>query len=464
MAKRLHLAALASVGTLAAILPLRGDARIAPVTHPEWARLLLRALDVPDAVRATPRASHAFAALSWKSSLAFRGDDFSAGDRVQVGDAGKVVAEAPSGEVTYPLSIVRPGDYRLRILAAGDPAVPVTAEIRPYGEREALATFEVAAASVPGWLEAGSAHLDPGAYTASLVLPAGTRVDHVEVAPPCVSAVEPRGGWRPTAIVDATDLAVTALQAVDGESELPPAASPIELPAGAFQSEEPRLLAVTAGQPSESLQGGREGTRAWAIFELPEDGLYTLSVFGMKGEGQRWLADHCLKAVLCPSPQETGAAWWVVTTIDMTAGRHAIAVNLGPGATVERFRLERKKAGDADYVATLRRLGFDAGPPGGVTRARAVDAMEWVRARRRQSARVGCGDVVPRREVETQVASQATGSVTPPGGGGTTPPGGGGPGGGVGTPPGGNAPIPLPSPGPTQPPGSAVTIASGDGR
>ena len=232
--------------------------------------------------------------------------------------------------------------------------------------------------------------------------------------------------------------------------------------------EDPQVVLASSEEPSASLQGGKDGTRAWAIVELPEDGLYTLSVFGLKGEGLRFLADHCLKAILCPSPQETHAAWWVVTTTAMTSGRHAIAVNLGPGSTVERIRLERKKAGDEDYVATLRRLGFDAGPPGNVTRARAVDAMEWVRGRRRQSARVGCGDVVPRSEVNAQVASQSAGPATPPGGGGAGSggggAGGGGAGGGGGTPPGPNPPIPLPSPGPSQPPGSAVTIASGDGR
>jgi hypothetical protein len=460
MAKRLHLAILASVGTLAAILPLRGDPRVAPVTHPEWARLLLRALDVPDAVRATPRASHAFAALSWKSSLAFRGDDFSAADHVRVDGAGQVVAEAPSGELTYPLSIVRPGDYRLRVLAGG--SAPFTAEIRPYGKSEAAATFEVAAAPAPGWLEAGVTHLDPGAYTASLLLPPGTRVEHVEVAPPCVNAVEPRGGWRSTAIVDRSDLAVTALQSVDGESELPPADSPIEVSAGAFQSENPKVLEASSGA-SATLQGGQDGTRAWALLELPEGGLYTLSVFGRRGAGMRFLADQCLKAILCPSSRETGPAWWVVTTTTMTAGRHALAVNLGAGSTVERIRLERKKAADEDYIATLRREGFDAGEPGNVSRSKAVDAMDWVRRRRQQSARVGCGDVVPRLDVDTRVAAQTSGSTTPGGGsgGGGGEPGGGGGGGGGGTPPGPNPPIPLPSPGPSQPPGSAVTIASG---
>jgi hypothetical protein len=136
-----------------------------------------------------------------------------------------------------------------------------------------------------------------------------------------VNAIEPRGGWRPTAIVGDTDLAVTALQAVDGESELPRAAPPVEVPAGDFQSETPQLLTIAAGQPVAILRGGEDGMRAWAMFDLPEDGLYTLSVFGLKGAGQRWMADHCLKAVLCPSPQEGRADWWVVTTAAMTAMR-----------------------------------------------------------------------------------------------------------------------------------------------
>jgi hypothetical protein len=461
MAKRIPMTLLAAAGTLAAILPLRGDPRSAPVTHPEWARMLLRALDVPDAVRATPRASHAFAALSWKTSLAFRGDDYATGDHIQVATEGRVIATAPSGEVTYPLSIVRPGDYRLRILAAGDPQAPVTAEIRPFGKQEAEATFEVTPTSEFSWIEAGTTHLDPGAYTASLLLPPGTRVEHVEVAPPCVNAVEPRGGWRATAIVESTDLAVTALQAVDGESDLPPAASPIEIEATRFQSEDPQLLQIAAGQPYETLRAGRNGLRAWTMFEVPEAGLYTLSVFGLKGAGVRFLTDHCLKAILCPSPQEERAQWWVVNTALLTSGRHALAVNLGAGSTVERIRLERKKDSDADYVGTLRRLGFDVGPEGRVSRPKAIAAMEWIGTRRRESARASCGDIVPATELQTQVASQTPGTSTPPGGG-TNPPGGG-----VdvpGTPPGIDPNIPLPSPLPSQEPGSPVTFGAGASR
>ena len=119
-------------------------------------------------------------------------------------------------------------------------------------------------------------------------------------------------------------------------------------------------------------------------------------MFGQKGAGVRFLTDHCLKAILCPSTAEQGPEWWVVNTALLTSGRHALAVNLGAGSTVERIRIERKKDADADYVATLRRLGFDVGPEGRVSRPKAIAAMEWVAARRRESARVGCGDVAAR--------------------------------------------------------------------
>jgi hypothetical protein len=75
------------------------------------------------------------------------------------------------------------------------------------------------------------------------------------------------------------------------------------------------------------------------------------------------------------------------------AGRHFFNVTMGAGASVERLRAELKKDRPADYVATLRRLGFDVGPAGPVSRARAVDAMHFVQQRRMEMVGA-CGDVV----------------------------------------------------------------------
>src|SRR5205807_704781 len=153
--KRVKLGALIAVVAAAALLPLYGDPRNAPVTHAEWARMLLRGLKMEEAARQATTASQAFAILSWKGSLSLRADR----------------------------------------------------------------------AAQMGWVDAGRVHLDPGAYTASVLLPRGTALEHVEVAPPCLSPIEPPGGWKAADVLLSEDAAVTIVQALDRESELPPAAS-----------------------------------------------------------------------------------------------------------------------------------------------------------------------------------------------------------------------------------------------
>ena len=66
---RLKTFVLAAVVAAAALVPLFGDPRQTPVTHPLWARMLLRSLDMTDAVRASSQASQVFAALAPRDSL-----------------------------------------------------------------------------------------------------------------------------------------------------------------------------------------------------------------------------------------------------------------------------------------------------------------------------------------------------------------------------------------------------------
>ena len=61
---------LAAVVATAALVPLFGDPRQTPVTHPLWARMLLRSLEMTDAVRASSQASQVFSALAPRDSLA----------------------------------------------------------------------------------------------------------------------------------------------------------------------------------------------------------------------------------------------------------------------------------------------------------------------------------------------------------------------------------------------------------
>ena len=57
-------------------MPLFGDPRSTPVTHPLWARMLLRSLDMTDAVRASTQASQVFATLAWRDSLSYPADRY----------------------------------------------------------------------------------------------------------------------------------------------------------------------------------------------------------------------------------------------------------------------------------------------------------------------------------------------------------------------------------------------------
>ncbi len=398
--------ALAAVVVGTALVPLFGDPRSTPVTHPIWARMLLRALEMNEAVRASTHASQVFAALSWRDSLIFPADHYLRGDGVAVQERSGVRLVAASdgtGHVVYPLTVIRGGDYQMRVRLAGAPDRPATAEIVAEGGAP-LRTFTFVPPVSAGWVRGGPAHLDPGTYTASLLLPQGSALEYVEVAPPCLNPIEPAGGWKPAASTTVEDIAVTVLKAIDLEDELPPAEMPLERTGGDFQVE--ASAAATPG-PGDSfgaltLRANHEGLQAVLTVDLPEAGLYTLSAYVITGAGQRWLADGCRKAILCPSE---GAGWRVVMSQSFAAGRHTFDVALADGAVVERVRLERKKERDLDYLGTIRRLGFDPGPSGPVTWDKAMAAARFIQDRRRDLLAGMCGDVVlPDRAGPTLIA------------------------------------------------------------
>ena len=420
MPSRLKTVALAAVVAAAALVPLFGDPRQTPVTHPLWARMLLRSLDMTDAVRASAQASQVFATLSWRDSLSFPAERYTAahGALVREADGQRLVAaEAAPAEVTYAVAVVQAGDYQLRARIAGPAAPPATAELRPVAGGDAVKAFTfVPAGGTPGWVLGGSAHLDPGSYEAQFLLPPGYSLAQVEVAPPCVNPVEPAGGWKPTAITTTHDVAVTVLKAIDGEHELAPAAEPIEATGEQFIVEWPETLArVRAAAPTDlasmRLAAGEPGLQAIVTVELPEPGLYGVQGLVSPGAGQRWLVDGCRKAIVCPGE---GLGWRPVLSQEFAAGRHVLVVTLADGATLDRVRFERKKSAAGDYVAALRRLGLDLGPDGPVSRTGALDAARFVRERR-ESRPATCGDTVPDAERSaSQLALEPIAAPAPP--------------------------------------------------
>jgi len=446
--RRIQLVALVAAVAVAALLPLYGDPRNSAVTHAEWARMLLRGLDMQEAIQQTTTASQAFAILSWKGSLSLRADRYVAGEDVRVegeGESRRVVATGEIGEVTYAVAVVRGGDYRLRVQLAGSPPRPVSAELARVGETKPVDAFTVTPSAAMAWMDAGATHLDPGAYTASVLLPRGTALEHVEVAPPCVMPIEPPGGWKAPAVLLSEHAAVTMVEALDKQSELPPSDAPLELDASQFHTESGAEPVAAGGVLQDSIKGGPGGTRAVVMVDLPEAGLYTISAFGLRGAGQSWTADSCLKSVVCAEkdPGADVAQWRPALTAQFAAGRHAFSVLLAPGAAVQRVRAERKKDSPADYAATLRRLGFDVGPPGPMPRNLAVDAMRFLERKAAPMKEALCGDVVLPSVVPVTRAGLEVAQIPGPG----QPP----PFAGPGQPPlstGPLAPVPTPLPPP----------------
>jgi hypothetical protein len=451
MWRRVKTIVLAAVVAAAALVPLFGDPRSTPVTHPLWARMLLRSLDMTDAVRASTQASQVFATLAGRDSLSYTADRYLRAEGAVVREEGGrpvLAALAGPAEVSYALAVAQPGDYQLRARLSGSTGTPATAEIVPMAGGPAVKSFTLLPAAETGWVFAGSTHLDPGAYTAQFLLPPGSTLSQVEVAPPCLDPIEPPGGWKATGVTTSQDLAVTALKAIDVEHELPPASTPIEITGDQFRVELPEQTVETQakaqGLDAMTLRAGRSGLRAIVAVELPEAGLYSITALASSGAGQRWLADGCRKAIVCPGQD---AGWRPIMSQTFAAGRHTLLLTLGDGATVDRVRFEMKKSEPSDYVATLKRLGFDPGPDGPVARSRALDAMRFVREQRRNLLASLCGDVPP-EPTPTALPTQVAGTLLP-----TQPPGRPlGPG-------GGDPPLGLPLL-PPQPPATPSTPGS----
>jgi hypothetical protein len=181
------------------------------------------------------------------------------------------------------------------------------------------------------------------------------------------------------------------------EHELPPADTPIEIAAGDFVVESPPELveARAAAGPNapkpRALRGGSKGLRAVVAVEIPEAGLYSISGFVNPGTGQRWLVDGCRKAIVCPGE---GTGWRPIMTQSFSAGRHTLMVSLGNAASLDLVRIERKRNAPEDYESTMRRLGFDPGSEGPVSRDTAISAMDFIADKREENLTMMCGDTI----------------------------------------------------------------------
>lgn len=417
---------------MVALVPLYGDPRRSPVTHSEWARMMMRSLNFDEQLEGIDNADDIFRALAWKDQQNLIASNYKRGTAVSK-KGNSVFADDAIGEVAYDLAVVRSGDYNVRLNLSGALDRPFKIEIRKDGATDAVGIYEPTGSGAEyvsvdlGWIK-----LKPGNHTISVAIPPGASLESLQVSPPCLSPIEPVGGWGAAALTSERDLARTMLQALEMESELPPADEPIELRAAKFEilAPETRLGEVGADDDSFELEATFEGLQAVVYAEIPKAGLYSVSAFTTTGDGQTWVADSCRSSDLCPTA-DTAPKWRTVLTSEFNVGRHSFTVLLTNGAKVGKIRLQRLKTSPEDYVGALERMGFRVGSPGPISRDKAREAMEWLKDRWKQKMITdpSCLVQAPLLGRLANAAGQAAGSsnsttTTPPGGfaPGVTPP------------------------------------------
>ena len=186
------------------------------------------------------------------------------------------------------------------------------------------------------------------------------------------------------------------------------------------------------------------------LVDIPETGLYTLSVFGTGTGGQRWIADSCRTCLICPNIDPL-ARWRDVLTGIFPKGQHYFSASLGPDTVVERIRIQQKKDAPEDYLATVERIGLELGASGPITREKAEEARRFLERRASQRERELCGDILRPGTLVAELTPNVSGAGT-----------GGGAGGGPGGNPGGGGDVPPPVI-PPLPPGSPVNVVPASG-
>ena len=384
--------------------------------------MMLRGLDLlRDSPGINDTATQAFATLSGRQSRAWPAPQYVRAQRVEGLEAEGTKRIRPAGgigEAVYAFGVARGGDYRLRLhLAApgrgrgrvhrGRLRRGAALVQRARGRHDGLGRRRIAAPR-PGRLRGDGA--------AARGQPA--RVRRARRRRACTRSSRAAAGSRPRSRRPRT-WRVTVLQALDLESELPPAAPPLEYRGSDLQLEDGSRTVAASGEGG--FRGGPRGSRVVLVVDIPETGLYSLSVFGTGSGGQRWLADGCRIEPDLPQHRSRGAL----------ARRAHRRLPEGPalllreprarhGGRAAAFRAEEGHAGRlprdrraARPRARRRRVRSRA--------SKAEEARRFLERRRSQRERDLCGDILRPGTLVAELTLDVSGSQA--GGGGE---GGGG--------------------------------------
>jgi hypothetical protein len=375
-----------SVGTKLALLlacvlalPAARIAEAAPISQGEWARLLAEAMGLENEIapKGAPVSEliefltgdppavvriEAVSADPWPANARKEPDPTLPGRRwLRAGDA----AATPHYRVVVP----RGGIYALRYRGQGGVQrwVVDTDDVRIGNPAAEAVAVRTASDRLPILL--GYFILSRGEHAVAVKIPPAGGLQAFELVRQPFPHVRPPEGWKPEAALTYGAKAVTMVQAMQIENELP------DLTRFTVQREGERFDAEitpavqtnseTPGKPSMGAWVLGRGNGSWLVYnvDVRRWGTYSLltRVTG-RGKAQLWLDERVSRGWGGPGSPDR-FTWCKVATLPLSPGRHRMDVYLEEDAGLDLLRLLYRDPRPEASLMVLRDLGFEEGAP-----------------------------------------------------------------------------------------------------
>ncbi len=411
---------LGRAGTAIAVLGLLGlalgygVAQSTLVTQAEWAVYMAQGLGLDWNLPENAKSDHYLERLDWTNGIEFQASQMLDGSTATPLDDGSVQSEvgAPS-EALYQMATLRAGDYGFRVKLGGGRAVLKVSD-------QAYDLFQPNAS--PRWVDLDRVPLDPGEHPMSLMLVDGARAESLGVIPPCMTPVQPSGGWSPLEPLTFDEMAVTLAKALDLERNLPELGDPVTLRGEDFRKTivypYPGELENASEDDPYWLSSGGSIVAAVVRFEVPEDGVYSVETRYLSPRPIRWAMDSCLRVVTCPvTVSQVGRRRSLA--LELTAGEHVLEVTLPPGAKLDRVDVQRRDGSPEEYLGVVEDEGFKLGKADDAVRRRdALHAARRLRDRFDELTQLRCSDELVAMEAEAIALLMSSSSFPDVGGAG----------------------------------------------
>ncbi len=333
------------------------------VTQGEWAWNLVKSLNLEQGVPPDATDQDAIDLLNGRPkqtvSLLPGANGFQQSADQECGEQGmKKGAQAlakglPNGpNQAFDIDILQSGFYQLRVLTSGGASRwnlnGGPAQVLKSGEEPVRAESEKLVL------------LARGKHVLNGEIPEGVEILCAELVPVDKPSIRPEDGWKPDQDLTFGDKALTMIQAMGLENDLPPAELPQVIEAESLTAE-----GIDAIFEQTASGGGVARLQSAATLRFnPKtqgDGLYTLFVRGAGVQGSAWAVNDGVRRPIPSTVEAKELGWWELGSFRMGPGQQTVRGDLPEGARVDALRIVKRAESGSASLSMLHGLGFEEG-------------------------------------------------------------------------------------------------------